>query len=364
MALARGKKFMRPPNLAALALGRALPLDIAKGLCILLIVFWHSQLKLFFPDFQSALQTFAVPFFFLISGVFFSPKQSLAELLIRRIDSVLKPYAACIFLAALVSFALGRSASAALWGGMYGTGTSLPQGWAPLWFLPPLMLIYPLAWIVLRWHDRATTNEHRNFVVVGLIVLIGFGAEVACTTASPKSTSMFGGLPWSFDLLPLVLPVFLLGNFIQEPLRNTTFHPTLTFVLIVLFIANMQIFKPAMDLNLRIFSPVVPTLAGFVLGSGLLLQVAAALVSWPRAAQALAWVGRNTLFVLCFHLVVGSIVSWKLFKVFTTDYPLLQAWSAYLASVALPLILSAAAARWRWLGLLFFPVHRVKKVHA
>jgi fucose 4-O-acetylase-like acetyltransferase len=67
--------------------------DIAKGIAIILVVFVHNRFvmhdrgKLF-----NILSSFLLPLFFFLSGIFFNPTEPFKRILIKRADSLLKPY--------------------------------------------------------------------------------------------------------------------------------------------------------------------------------------------------------------------------------------------------------------------------------
>ncbi len=71
-------------------------IDIARGIAILLIAFTHSWLAdhLFNETWKlvKVIFSFSLPLFFFLSGVFFKPEQGLRYLVMRRGDSLLKPY--------------------------------------------------------------------------------------------------------------------------------------------------------------------------------------------------------------------------------------------------------------------------------
>ena len=71
---------------------RAQHIDVARALCIVLVVFGHSELADHFSDANTVLTSFRMPLFFLIAGAFFAPRQTLADTVRRKSDGLLKPY--------------------------------------------------------------------------------------------------------------------------------------------------------------------------------------------------------------------------------------------------------------------------------
>ena len=64
---------------------RANHIDVARALCIMLVVFGHSELARHFNAVNTVLTSFRLPMFFLIAGSFFSARQSLGETVRRTL---------------------------------------------------------------------------------------------------------------------------------------------------------------------------------------------------------------------------------------------------------------------------------------
>ncbi len=118
-------------------------LDIAKGIGILFVVLGHNHIKDEYPIVYQVVYSFHMPFFFLLSGLFFKPEYGFAELVRRRFHSLLKPfiaymvivYAASIFFTKIDLPTIFLRIVKALY-----AGPSTLE-WVPLWFLPHLFLV-------------------------------------------------------------------------------------------------------------------------------------------------------------------------------------------------------------------------------
>ena len=118
--------------------------DVAKGITILLMVAGHTSIP---ETISKYIWSFHMPFFFFVSGVFYSEKKykKFNSLLKRRIFTLLVPY---VFFSVVVM--LGY------YGTVYWNPKELYLGWSgyALWFIPVLfmseMLLYPFAKYIER----------------------------------------------------------------------------------------------------------------------------------------------------------------------------------------------------------------------
>lgn len=74
-------------NEKAIVTGRQLDLDIAKGIGIILVVWAHASGPL-----SGYINQFHMPFFFFISGMLFRVPQDAKQYIIRKVNTLLKPF--------------------------------------------------------------------------------------------------------------------------------------------------------------------------------------------------------------------------------------------------------------------------------
>ena len=90
---------------------RYIQIDIAKGIGMLLVVAGHSWLVIRNKgELFNVIYSFHMPFFFLLSGLFFSSALPFGRLLLRRSDSLLKPYFVTCSYSGLLITSSSRSA--------------------------------------------------------------------------------------------------------------------------------------------------------------------------------------------------------------------------------------------------------------
>src|SRR5690242_7681593 len=115
-------------------------LDAAKGIGILLVVLGHNHIKLEYPLIYQVVYSFHMPFFFLLSGMFFKPGYGLVELVRRRFNSLLRPYIAYLVVVYVGSIFFTKIDLPTIFGrilkALYAGPNTLE--WVPLWFLPHL----------------------------------------------------------------------------------------------------------------------------------------------------------------------------------------------------------------------------------
>lgn len=173
--------------------------DNARGLTILLVVLGHSPL---WPEANHFLQPIRMPFFFFLSGLFFSDKYLFGPMLQMKSRKILLPY--LIF--ALISFMIWLavrpfsqmagdvSPTELVIGTLYGVneGSGLAHNSA-LWFLPCLFLVHVMLYGLSRIKGAL------QWLMLAVLVALGGGAVL-----------LEERLLWSFDsALAVVLFAFI-----------------------------------------------------------------------------------------------------------------------------------------------------------
>jgi polysaccharide biosynthesis protein PslL len=329
-------------------------LDIARGIGILLIAYWHSPLPAYSPGFFLLVKLFAVPYFFVLSGSLLRTSDHIGPAWIRRASAVVKPYAATVALASILAFLQHRTPlSGSLLGGLWGTGAALPQGWGPIWFLPLLAVSVGPAMVLARTLERRVPSVALRVVICALLLLAG-----ALLARRPIPVDLFPdphhwnlhrlwatGLPWSLDLVVLSATLMTLGHVLRQPLSSPGFSPVVLLVSLGVLYMIAKTWPVDMDLNRRVFVSVVPTLCAFVAGTMATLQCASLVARAPQLARALASIGRQSLFILAFHLFLGGSFHWQLIKWTGGQASPWTAGASYLFSVAGALVLGRIVQR-------------------
>ncbi|WP_184408350.1 acyltransferase family protein [Xanthomonas sp. 3075] len=324
-------------------------IDATKAIAILLVVFCHAKgvphgMTLFAYSFH-------VPLFFLVSGWLASGYASRTTGLDRRslsrhARSLLVPYAT-FYLLGYVYWLLTRNIGekAARWGShpwwepivsmFTGIGPDLYVQ-PPLWFLP-VMLVTVIGYALLRrWMSP---------MVIALASLLLAWLWMGWFPA--QQLRLFFGL----DVLPVSLCFYALGAlliYLSPRLPTSLPGSALATVLLALPVVWLAQTNGRIDVNMLEFGR---DHAAFVLSAvlGSLMVICAA-----RLVQGWAWVqwiGRNTLLILCTHMLVFFVLSGvaAVSGIFGAWRPGLG-WAVFVTVFAL-----AACVPLRWLLMRFAP---------
>lgn len=357
--------------------GRLPLIDAAKGVGIVLIVLGHNTW--FIADHNRAanfLQSFLLPFFFIVSGVTFTVRPNLARIMLERADAWLKPCAVVLLAMGLwrIRLGLGDADDIAL-GLLYATGFTMSP--VPLWFLPHLWLVHVAATLLLsRWPRVAASAASRALLPAALLIggylllaqFDGAARNPACRDWDGFSLGVFAcGLPYSADLLPLTLAYFLLGHFLAASLKAFRVTAPLLLASAAGLLALSALWGYSLDFNYRRYDHLLISTLQALCGATMLLCLCGLLARWRPLAAVLAYVGRGSLFVLLLHLPLMNKAAGVLSRLRLGGYGLSPQASALLSvavATAVALLLWEACRRSRLGTLLMLPVLRPRRPDA
>jgi len=339
-------------------------LDAAKGIGILFVVLGHNQLKLEYPAIYQVVYSFHMPFFFLLSGMFFKTEYTLPELVRRRFNSLLKPFLAYMVIVYSASIFFTKIDLPTIFlriGKAFYAGSSTLE-WIPLWFLPHLFLVNLFAFILIKLvYDRLPRLWVR---ILFLGVLLGIGVATIQIFLSVKFSILnhafeFDGLPWSADLLLVTTAFFVLGYEIRRsfPAMQAMASSYSGWVLIaasLIFVGLHIMFQSTIDFYSRSYGPFVVSTLEAVSGSLLILCLAKWLEKGPTwLFGALRYLGSASVVVLIFHYVPQEFLYQKLIAMHL--HTLIAGALAFCAGILFPVLLFAWVIRpnrWlsRWFG--------------
>ncbi len=325
-------------------------LDIAKGIGILFVVLGHNHIKIEYPIIYQVVYSFHMPFFFLLSGMFFNPTYSLAELTRKRFHSLLMPfivymvivYSASIFFTKIdlptIFSRIGKA--------LYAGPNTLE--WVPLWFLPHLFLVNLLAFVLIKLiYDRLPQLWMR---IILLSVMLWIGVETIqrfwpVTYPVLGRSFEFYGLPWSADLLLITTAFFLLGYEIRrtvlEKAESFRYLGWVALAMLILFVGLHIFFDTTIDFYIRRYGPVIVSTLEAISGSLLILWLA----TWLHQkgptplVNALKYLGSASLVLLIFHYVPQEFLYPKLIAL--NSPVILASLITFCAGVLFPLLLYA-----------------------
>ena len=192
--------------------------DIAKGISIILVAIFHSELASIYYNVLGPMSLFRMPLFFFLSGVFFSTKANLGAFLRKKSDALLKPYFVTLFLVFLVSGSLHNKFSlSGLIGIFYGTGQTIQ--WVPLWFLTHLFVVYCFVYFLFKFSGLQKVSLHFRYGVVVSLMCIGVSCiDLFRTFHLPffGNVAHLSGLPFSLDIVLVTSFFFVLGVLMRQ----------------------------------------------------------------------------------------------------------------------------------------------------
>ncbi len=266
-------------------------IDLAKGICILLVVLDHISDYRYFSDgnypMNDIFEQTRMPLYFILSGLFFKDYQGgIKEFLLRKTNRILVPY--------LFFLVLYRVLAKTLW---HFAGIGIGEIWAPLWFLLCLfwmnVIFATLYYIVKRHVNEDLTSE----VIIGMSVLgIGIGGYFA------------GNLPLNIGTAMTSLPFLWMGYLLNR--RLSFFQLSIKWqwallagiaLLTVLHFTYMG--ENYFYLNTYSSSLLLVYLAGLLGTLGILLL--SRVIRW---LPVISYIGRYSIIVLCTHMAIVKVV--------------------------------------------------------
>ena len=307
-------------------------IDFVKCIAIIIVMLNHSQLAA--PQVRFWGGMFFVPVFFVVSGFTYrSRRESFLSFLKRKAKRLLVPYITAngilfvfffmkdvfladgylsdmycdligVFYARNQLFATG--AQTLFFPGFDGNIYLYGMLNSPTWFLPALFLTM----VLFEGLFRLTKRDGRRMLVVAVILLC---------LANLYHYLFPMLLPWSLDALPYFLIMFMWGYFMSKKDFMDYFDGH-KWVLLILFVVFLLCALTNGSVNYSIGDygkSTMMALYNALVSSTILMYLVRKTEKW--IPKVLAVVGRQTLFILCYHLLLFSVIE----TVFAGIHPLL-----------------------------------------
>lgn len=183
-------------------------IDFMKGLCILLIVQFHIDCDFYdklLPGLNSTLQSFRVPMYYFLSGLFFKLYDGMSDFTRRKVNNMIIPlmfFELVALLLALLKQTLGMQSTVGFeW--IYFLDPVLIRKWhytSPLWFLLSLFEVN----IIYYWLQKYLKPAFQLLIVAALAITGFYLAQLKIE------------LPMHLDTAFIGLPYFILGSYIKK----------------------------------------------------------------------------------------------------------------------------------------------------
>ena len=271
-------------------------IDVARGLSILLILFWHT---LDGGVIISALQLFLVAVFFVLSGMVWKQAPNIKTFLMGLLRGIVIPY----FFAGIVSIILYLCAGSLFGKASIGPGdcilglfyansrTGLMVWCRPLWFLPCLVVVRIL-WELIS-HIKKTVFQY-------VIVLLIWAVAIVVYYTNLREWK----LPWEFEVALHALTYYVIGVMIKRHFRSLKRDRVKTWILLCVAAVCLGICVLMLYINGNKHSfqyvqfgcyPLY--VIGALAGSGMVIAVSMLI----GKCKLLEWIGQNSLILLLWH---------------------------------------------------------------
>jgi len=325
--------------------------DIARGLCIILVVWGHNAQ---FTDtvINHALWSIRMPMMFFVAGSFISLKQGFWQLAHQKADALLKPFVVMALLQAPARMAIGETDPASLvMGILAGGGHYLPWIYY-LWYLPHLWLVFMSGHVLLS--KGRFDNWHPGTKIVAITLALYVGIWM---------TGLVPGAPFKLEAIPKNLAFFMLGRMTRSIWTSWRMSWPFVFATLGALLAAQYLLQSgAVDPSSAeyVISYMVSSLAGITL----VMATANGLSRVPLASTTLSRCGRESLFILLFHWPLQTLGRHAWTWVLQDADPWLIATLSWLTSVSLSLLLAELIRSSYWTAALWLPMQAARKIHS
>lgn len=340
---------------------RAHHVDVAKALCIILVVMGHSGLAHRYPELNSALMTFRMPLFFMLAGIFFKADEAPLSVLKSKSASLLKPYLSFALLYApyyLIKDA-PQDLSAYLLGTFSFTGKLMPGWMFPMWFLTTLWALHMLASLFSHLTGFQQWPANKQFLLIALLLS---GGQISIDWLWMKPLTIAGysvqlqGLPFNIELWPITAAFFLMGYVLRQEIKNKPPTVLQTLLAAAIFSACHALHHPRLNLFEHIYSDIITTTIAAISGAITVIGVAAMIARVQMPRRALTSIGKVNLYILMFHAPLLSVLSKQMHQWLDSD--LLALWLACLSSIGASLAIARLIRSSPIMLMLFEHTHR------
>ena len=267
-------------------------IDLAKGICILLVVLDHISKEGYFSagdyPLHEVFGQMRMPLYFILSGFFFKDYAGgIREFLLRKVNRILIPYLFFIFLFRTVPWLIQSLTSYSY------ICAETEATWGPLWFLRCLFfmnVIFAIAFYTIR---RITPNTLIQDILLGCCMLvIGIAGYHV------------GNLHLNFGTTMTCMPLLWSGYFLNRKLNILQRQIPWWWVIglsVVLFVALHYLYVGENYFYSNTYSSPLPLLyfAGFF--GSLAVLMLSSIIKW---LPIISYIGRYSLIVLCTHMAV------------------------------------------------------------
>lgn len=259
-------------------------IDIAKGIGIILVVYAHLVCPI-----KQEIYLFHMPLFFLLSGYFFSAKNTVKNFLLKKTRSLLLPFLLFYILSNIYIYILENN-HISLKSYIYEMPYFLsPNG--SLWFLLSLFEIFVIHFLVEKYiHSRVL-----KFVIACVITFAGYLCAMN-------------------KIFCFYLPQACLG-YIFFYLGSQMRQYNILHIRIISYVVIGSIISYCLGIILKVHTDISPLVIDRTyilfflpaLGGSLLTIYFSKILATKRHTNWLAYLGKNSLLIMCIHMPLISL---------------------------------------------------------
>lgn len=294
-------------------------IDAVRGIAMLSVIVGHSLKN---ATLMSFIFSFHMPLFFFISGYLFSAKPGKVK---KTLVRTAKPY----FFTGIVYVVLATIQSCASTGSfdggllldrclavlyMSGARTDFFAWEIPavgaIWFLAALFWATAFLWLIVKYTPDTTAGEILRAAIVAVLFIAGW------------QSAFLTWLPFSIQAGMCATLFMYAGWFCKKriPFRSDWGNKGVRALVFVACLAiwALDVYAGAIDGKVAMVAAKYPDVLLNIVGALAAIYVIFRLVDATIGAKALApfyryfsWIGRNTMTVLCFHLLELIFIPWS-----------------------------------------------------
>lgn len=271
-------------------------IDLAKGICILLVVVDHISNEGYFSagdyPLNEIFEQMRMPLYFILSGLFFKDYVGgIQEFLLRKVNKILVPYLFFIFVLRGAGWLVRNYTS------FSSTGVNIDDIWGPLWFLRCLFFMNVIFAITYYGIRRITSNQLTRDILLGICMF-------AIGIAGYYTGNLHLNFGTALTSMPLLWSGFILNRRLNVLQKRIPWWWAIGSA-VVLFVMLHYLYMGENYFYSNTYSSPWPMLyiAGFS-GSLAILLLSSVIQRLPI----ISYIGRYSLIVLCTHMVMITLL--------------------------------------------------------
>lgn len=275
-------------------------IDSAKGLCIILVVYHHTQHYVdFLSPIDDVLQSFRMPLYFTLSGVFFKTYGNIKEFLTKKVNKLLIPFLFYFIFSSILFPLILNSVSITSEKIEIASIRSLFNEDffnLPIWFLWCLFITNLMFYLI---NKICLNNIKVSGTIAFIIGLLGF---------------LLGrhqiNIPLYIDSAFVALPFFYFGHILKKSSFLYNYAPPFkSFTTIVILLTFLLLFAKSINFESNYYSTSYISLyACGIAGTIMILLIAKHINNFPFI-KILNIIGRYSIIILCTHSIILAVIS-------------------------------------------------------